>query len=831
MEIINLVHSDSEDITHHVNVHDETTRDTEVITDNVIVDDDTTSTASDEVTVVKETSCVHSHHVTVVHDTMTEHISGTKAGKLSFISVEMLRWEPKSRVYKVTKNITAKRIEVVQSPPLFYPCDPDGFATFVNLKSDEMKLVRQQYSVSEYTKLLHDTSYSMQFRNGRDSTILVTGAEYPAVRRTAKCSGVKCCSYSSKLARTNHHGKVPHSQPVPPGDAPSLTFVDDEFQLARQVFFYAQNFFPPVCKHHGTASRMARNAYVDNQRRPPNWVFRTGALKKTVNGTIQRPDFIGCAQFGQVGVRDRSGCDIRPLPSHLQGASSAYVNQLVLHAVNGTFPRDPLAGSSPCKPLRRSHLGKHCENHVHGFEAVPLVVLPCSAIYHFLVHYEEAEPSWMVVVGIGTHGHQPPVPRPSPVCVRKVISDMHSSNPLVTVKEIRKKVSSSFLRAAPMASLRKQHQNVRGGASPYNHTISGLLQNRSTILHYGGTPYITSVIDEREGDKCRPPSEQIGIVVLMCNENLVKRSVTTPHYGVDGTFNMVVRCSENVSYELVSIVSKDPVTGTTFSVVRMLSSRKTVACRKLLFDFFLRKLTAHGLEDPFVAEPSTRLTVTSDFETTFAIALGNSLCETFHPDVDIMVNWEAYVRLVCYGCAFHAKRIVHDKEKVGDWVMSWAVGTRLLSSKGEVEYCLDKMAGMGRKWKSFAAWLCQNTVAYILWFETYCKGSISRRSPVFRVLWTTNANEAMHSRLKGMPQYRLSNNRGLPLCDVVRMLETVDEEDYNNVSGERGLQYNSLPLWRRTHSRGSKRNADSQVVVNGVPVSASEPKRRRTKYQ
>ena len=59
--------------------------------------------------------------------------------------------------------------------------------------------------------------------------------------------------------------------------------------------------------------------------------------------------------------------------------------------------------------------------------------------------------------------------------------------------------------------------------------------------------------------------------------------------------------------------------------MRMLASRKTINAQKVLLRTFIRFLKDNGLENPLLAPPESRLSVASDFETTFCIALGQVL--------------------------------------------------------------------------------------------------------------------------------------------------------------------------------------------------------------
>lgn len=78
--------------------------------------------------------------------------------------------------------------------------------------------------------------------------------------------------------------------------------------------------------------------------------------------------------------------------------------------------------------------------------------------------------------------------------------------------------------------------------------------------------------------------------------------------------------------------------------------------------------------------------------------------------------------------------------------------------------------------------------------------------------------------MKSCPQYYLSNGRGIQLVDVLSMVRTMDISDWDNLSGTHGIQYSSVPIWRRPLQIRHKRANDISVVVNGAALSAGYPR-------
>ena len=169
------------------------------------------------------------------------------------------------------------------------------------------------------------------------------------------------------------------------------------------------------------------------------------------------------------------------------------------------------------------------------------------------------------------------------------------------------------------------------------------------------------ILDERSTENRRLVREQMGIIIILSHMDLLKKCVDHPHFSCDGTFNMVTNNGDDVNYELVSIITKDPLTGRMYCPMRMIASRKTTAARIHLFKRFVSAMRSLGLTDPLTADPYSRLTIATDFETTFAVALGKVLVDEYRPDQNLAELPMRYVEKVCFGCSVHAKRIILEK--------------------------------------------------------------------------------------------------------------------------------------------------------------------------
>lgn len=169
--------------------------------------------------------------------------------------------------------------------------------------------------------------------------------------------------------------------------------------LARELFFFSQNHFPTIWKHHGPLTHImawrGRDAYWSNQHREPNCAFRPGRVVRnndvmSSNSTtpgMSMPDGIGCAQFVQPCVRDRTKFNYIRLPTSLQRTENIAVNDLFADALSGKFPTSRNVHVIQCPPLHRSYSVKHCLRAYHGYEAFSVHDIPCDVIYHFIMYW------------------------------------------------------------------------------------------------------------------------------------------------------------------------------------------------------------------------------------------------------------------------------------------------------------------------------------------------------------------------------------------------------------------------------------------------------------
>lgn len=301
-----------------------------------------------------------------------------------------------------------------------------------------------------------------------------------------------------------------------------------------------------------------------------------------------------------------------------------------------------------------------------------------------------------------------------------------------------------------------------------------------------------------------------------------------PFLGCDGTFSTVNTTADNLHFELTSIAAKDLDTGRMYSVMGELATRKTVVARKVLFDYFLRKLNSYGLEDPLGSSPSHRVSFSTDFETTFGISFCQALCQTFRPHQDMAEIWESYFPMVCFSCDVHEKRAILKKVTVTEnhCLFFCAVGTRLVTHSQQVDDALTCMHDLGGQWATFEAWLNQNKVAHVLWFQVFHKQGY-RAHPQQLVLWRTNGNEAMHSLIKRNTDYLITNGRGLPALELVQLLEKMDNTDLENFIALYGVQFTTSPLWKRPYRNFKRKSQDGKVCIDGDIFQVSELKRRK----
>ena len=629
------------------------------------------------------------------------------------------------------------------------------------------------------------------------------GSEFKVTRTRATCSGIKCCSCSVEKNAIPHEGYQEGNQPVIPslvrdgGDG-----FTEELRKAREVFFYCQAKFPITCKHAGSivGSDDNRESRYLRQSRCPNWTLKSGFMMHdpdNVAPPIRMPDIADCASFGKDGLTERRDCDFIIIPDNLQGANVMMVNNYVRLASEGLFPEQPRTVIDRCPPLPMTFGGTDCHQALHGHEAVPISVIPCSVRYHYLIHHSDGIPIWAVIIGYGKHSHALPFKRPSPEQTKQSVKKIMTSNNTATVHEICDFIVSVHGTRPSMASIRKQKNNFRMTQHPNGRDLNSVKAALRNRRHLQMKMYLQDVIDERLQDETRLTRDQVGVVILMWDEDLLRRSLSNPTFGCDGTFSVVSKSADNVDLELVSIICQDPGTRRMFSPMRMLASRKTTACRKLMFDRFFRELKNLGLPDPLTAPPHQCLTISTDFETTFAISLGQSLTEIYRPEHDPADFSHVYIEKVCFGCGVHAHRIVQEKinKRLQGSMYRWMISSRLYETENDVRHAITYMKTINKKVATFAKWLEQNYVARVLWFWRRYKSLPS--SVQRRVMWTTNASESHHALLKGSRHYIMTRSKGMDVISFITFLEALDTKEEQNLSGNLGVPHTSTPVLNR----------------------------------
>ena len=211
-------------------------------------------------------------------------------------------------LFQITKNISAKTLEVVQSIPISFRNEKEGYATLIIRPSSSLAAEIPAISTSTSIdgifshKLVSDGIHSLRFKDPRKSSIKFKNVQHGVVRHTAICSGVRCCNYSSPFVKVGTEENFPVS--------------DLEKSKAKSVFFFAQSNFE--CKKHSIFKPEGRDNHYDIQHRQISWVFREGKTvpldqltdkynifnymdSAGVSESCKLPDYIVCSMIGQNG--------------------------------------------------------------------------------------------------------------------------------------------------------------------------------------------------------------------------------------------------------------------------------------------------------------------------------------------------------------------------------------------------------------------------------------------------------------------------------------------------------------------------------------------------
>ena len=273
------------------------------------------------------------------------------------------------------------------------------------------------------------------------------------------------------------------------------------------------------------------------------------------------PDFIGCAEFGSLGAQERSNCTVLVVPDDFQGANKSLVDALCAAAKRGVIPAQQETAKDKCVVLPTSFKGQYCRNSaIHGFEAVEVSSISCSARYQYLIHEKDGKPEWCIIIGYGIHSHVLPFARPSVAQTRHTVEETVKLNPAAQTPQLMEALVVAHGSSPSLATVRSRKYNFAAERNPFGRHLHGLVRMHRDMMNRSTPPYIWSIYDERLRDESRTTVDQVGVVVIMGEKDLVRRSVSAPHYGCDGTFNMVSQSGDLLNYELVSFTCKDPLT-------------------------------------------------------------------------------------------------------------------------------------------------------------------------------------------------------------------------------------------------------------------------------
>lgn len=745
-------------------------------------------------------------------DTSDDEIYNVDEFDYSFL----LKKHLESGLFYITSKFKAKYVKIIETKPDFFPVHPEGFACIYK----EENVLRPNFTISG-----SDSSDSIRFRSGRDSTVFFNGSNKKVKRKSGTCNGIKACAYSISACSEKHCGDGPaigsFTRKERSNDAHTL--IEEEFNLARNVFFYAQANYS--CKIHTDINDTSE--YFLRQRKEPDWIYVSGCAGSSSNTS----GFITCKHYENNSEQCKRKCDKLFLPSHLEQVDPRYLHQLIVQAMNGEFPEPCNEAMNRCPPYGIACRKKYCDRRTHEYEAVPLVTIKCNAKYQYFSSLPSDDEKFCIIVGYGEHSHVKPPMQLQNSTTKEAVSTYLNVNPTMTTKQITNKLVKDYNRKATIGTIRKLRSTFVSKRYPFGKNLSGLIkQMDNDVLNCRTDTYVRSITDERERDLTRSTSDQIGIVVIMYDEKLLKMTVDRPRLGCDDTFSVVAKDNENVEWQLCSIVAKSEDIGKVYVPFRALTTRKTIGARKVVFKHLIDKLVSYGLHDPLTAPPHKRITMATDFETTFAIALGKVLMEKFRPGENMGKSFLQYVNMIAFGCDVHAKRIILEKLKINSNEIDylWAIGTRKVDTQEQVIAALSKMKIEGGKWLSFANWLESNEVAKILWFQHYYKKNwnfvIARYA-----MWDTNANESINAQLKRSVEMLVTNGNGLSIVELVDLMKDIDKSACQNLEAVGHLQYSSTPLFQKKAKKRKNLERDDKIQIDGKTVNASCPKRKKQK--
>lgn len=117
----------------------------------------------------------------------------------------------------------------------------------------------------------------------------------------------------------------------------------------------------------------------------------------------------------------------------------------------------------------------------------------------------------------------------------------------------------------------------------------------------------------------------MGVPLLLSCSSLIDRVKYSLSLWCDGTFHFVFQVSNDLQFELMSVVAKNFISKRTYTMARLLTAWKTITSRELLFKMFLKHLLAKDLKYSFVCAVQKRITLISYFKTILKMAFAETL--------------------------------------------------------------------------------------------------------------------------------------------------------------------------------------------------------------
>lgn len=236
-----------------------------------------------------------------------------------------------------------------------------------------------------------------------------------------------------------------------------------------------------------------------------------------------------------MGLCSPRGCSLVPLPKRLQHADPLIVNELAERARCGMFPtNNSNEVKNKCPPLSYKVSGEHCLRPIHKQEAPKIRRLPCSAEYHYIYKSRpNGKLEWVLVVGIGTHEHTWSFKRTSNTKIKRHVIALVSESHYLRCKDISQNVEKKFGVKVPVESMQKIIQACKNTHGRKNCSLDSVLSLCQDSVLFDFSDYIISISDQRNLDISKNERDQVGISIILCNEQFLKKSVQRPRFGCD----------------------------------------------------------------------------------------------------------------------------------------------------------------------------------------------------------------------------------------------------------------------------------------------------------